>query len=239
MKWLPDKTQRFAQYPHYEKAEIDSECERIVSEFLRQKYGNVDFPISTDDLTVLIESRVASLDPYADLSSLGSDVEGVTNFFPGEQPRVRIASCLSEETARENRLRTTITHELGHVHFHNCLYQYQFDASPSFLDKSNQGKPLQCKRDKVHGLNKGTDWMEWQAGYASGAFLMPKTCVARIAQERLASVSLVSPISTNAPEAATLIAAIIRNFQVSQDAARVRLIYLGYLVEGTPPLRLL
>ena len=81
MIWVTDRTGRFAQRPHYKPEEIDFECEEIMTRFLRQKYGSVEFPISTDDLTVLIEQDASDLDIYADLSSDGENIEGATNFF--------------------------------------------------------------------------------------------------------------------------------------------------------------
>lgn len=120
MKWVKDKTGRFPQRPHYLPEEIDDECERVIRDFLTKKYGKVEFPIKTDDLTILIEQN-ADLDSYADLSGEPGDVEGVTEFTPGQRPVVRIANALSA-TNMENRLRTTLTHEWGHAHFHQFVF---------------------------------------------------------------------------------------------------------------------
>jgi len=123
MKWVQDKTGRFAKRPHYLPEELDDECERIICAFLQQKYGRVEFPVKTDDLTVLIEQK-ADLDAYADLSGEEGDVQGVTEFTPGKRPVVRISDTL-QVPYLENRLRTTLTHEWGHIHFH----QFMFDAA--------------------------------------------------------------------------------------------------------------
>lgn len=111
MKWVKDKTGRFPQRPHDLPEEIDDECERVVRDFLTRKYGKVEYPIKTDDLTVLIEQK-ADLDSYADLSAEPGEVERVTEFTPRQRPVVRIASALNA-TNMENRLRTTLTHEWG------------------------------------------------------------------------------------------------------------------------------
>jgi len=58
-----------SERPHYEPRELDSIFEKIVTDFLRKKYGKIEFPISTDDLTTLIEAHVADLDQYADCPS--------------------------------------------------------------------------------------------------------------------------------------------------------------------------
>lgn len=122
MKWVNDKTGRFPRRPHYLPEELDTACEMLIADFLRQRHGKIEFPISTDDLTVLIESMVDDLDLYADLSQEEGEVEGVTDFFPGNRPKVRIAKRLSSDQRMINRFRTTLTHELGHVKFsHICI----------------------------------------------------------------------------------------------------------------------
>src|SRR5882724_9810732 len=104
MQYVNDKTGRFVRRPHYETGELDDECERIIGDFLRQKHGCVTFPVSTNDLTLLIENEAEELDLYADLSSEGHDIQGVTYFYPKKKPRVLIAKELSECDNRENRL---------------------------------------------------------------------------------------------------------------------------------------
>src|SRR5262245_19221242 len=113
VQYVPDKTGRFAQRPHYKPQEMDRECENIITSFLRSRYGDVQFPVSTEDLTRLIEQDAEDLDLYADLSEFGAEVEGVTEFFPGKKPVVKIAERLSGDERMENRLRTTLTHEYG------------------------------------------------------------------------------------------------------------------------------
>ncbi len=84
--------------------------------------GN-SYPVETEALKTLIERDAEDLDVYADLSAYGHDVEGVTEFRPGSKPAVKIAAELTEDSKRENRLRTTLTHEYGHVRFHSYLFE--------------------------------------------------------------------------------------------------------------------
>ena len=59
----------FQQRPHYELNELDRECE----DRRRLSYGGDagrSSPITTDELSVLIEQDGYSLDSYADLSRL-------------------------------------------------------------------------------------------------------------------------------------------------------------------------
>jgi hypothetical protein len=116
-------TGRFHMRPYYEVDELDQECERIITKFMQERCGGLILPIPTDILTKLIERDAEDLDLYADLSAEGSDVQGVTDFYPGQKPRVRIAEELSQDR-HEHRLRTTLTHEYGHVWFHKALWDH-------------------------------------------------------------------------------------------------------------------
>jgi len=68
VKYIPDRTGRFSQRPHYEPKELDRECENIIAGFLKERHGAAKYPVSTDDLTVLVERDTESLDQFADLS---------------------------------------------------------------------------------------------------------------------------------------------------------------------------
>src|SRR5579871_4840833 len=84
MRWILDRTGRYRWRPYYTREEIERRCEARVHRFLRTQRGAVRFPISTDDLMVLIEQDVDDLDVCADLSHLdhdGMEVEGVTTFI--------------------------------------------------------------------------------------------------------------------------------------------------------------
>lgn len=72
VKIIRDNTGRFAERPSYRERDLDDECERLIRELLMKRHGKVDYPVATDDLTVLIEMHDADLDPYADLSAYGA-----------------------------------------------------------------------------------------------------------------------------------------------------------------------
>ena len=71
MRWSRDPTGRFPERPYYLQEELDSLSEGWVVSFLRERHGAAEFPVSTEDLTVMIESDTSDLDQYADLSSEG------------------------------------------------------------------------------------------------------------------------------------------------------------------------
>jgi Zn-dependent peptidase ImmA (M78 family) len=230
LKYVRDTTNRFAQRPHYEAAELDRECESIIIAFLKLRHGKVEWPVSTDDLTALIEQESDELDVYADLSQYGDEVEGATIFVAGRKPKVLIGAALSEDTGRENRYRTTLTHEYGHVHFHGYLFNPladEMDFAGTSLRNCPDGIQV-CKRETILEASNA-DWMEWQAGHVCGAILMPATYVRRLVHQHFADRPTDQAVTADCALGRDLIAAVRQTYRVSADAARVRLLRLGLL----------
>lgn len=226
MREVRDATGRFSLRPHYEPDELDRACEKVLQEFFRPTHGEIPIPIATDDLTRLIERDVSDFDPGADLSRYGSDVEGVTEFLPGKKPRVRISAELAYDERRENRYRTTLTHEYGHVHFHAHLFAME-PPGRGLLDTVS-AKPPVCKRQTIVNAPK-TDWMEWQACHVCGALLMPISALKRVVGDYQEQLGLFGPAALGSPHATALIDKVRTGFRVSADAARVRLNKSGFL----------
>lgn len=229
VRYVPDRTGRFSQRPHYKPEDLDRECESLINTFLKDRYGEARFPVSTEDLTCLIERDTEDLDLYANLSSYGLDVEGLTAFHIGHKPSVKISATLAEDDRRENRLRTTLTHEFGHVHFHAYLWELEPPQSSLLSQNPNADKQI-CKRENMVDAAQ-TDWMEWQAGYACGALLMPVSRVRLLVGDYQESHNLYGAIGLNDVHGQALINMVQSSFQVSTDAARIRLLKLGYLGE--------
>jgi IrrE N-terminal-like domain len=226
MREVRDTTGRFALRPHYQPAELDRLCEALLAQFFKPTRGEIPIPIPTDDLTRLIERDVSDFDPGADLREFGNDVEGVTEFSAGRKPRVRIAAELAYDERRQNRYRTTLTHEYGHVHFHAYLFAMQ-SASGDLLQQARPGVQI-CKRETIIDA-RNTDWMEWQAGYVCGALLMPISLIRKTAGAFQEQHGIFGPVASVTTEAAALIEGVRSTFQVSADAARVRLTKLEFL----------
>lgn len=230
--YVRDKTGRFPQRPHYKPEELDWECETLITQFLKDGHGAVHYPVETDDLTKLLERDAKDLDLYADLSEYGRDVDGVTLFTRGEKPSVQISEKLTNNERRQNRLRTTLTHEYGHVRFHSYLWEIEPSSTDFFRHQPNRDKVI-CKRETIVDAPQ-TDWMEWQAGYICGALLMPKSAVLRLYREYAKSQNLYGSVSLQTDHATTLINQIVETFSVSEDAARVRLLKLRLLSPEAP-----
>lgn len=232
MKYVADNTGRFVQRPYYEPEELDFECEHIITRFLKERCGQVLFPIPTDILTKLIEHDAEDLDLYADLSNEGSDVQAVTEFYPPHKPKVKIAKELSEQAHREHRLRTTLSHEYGHVKFH--AYLWDIDARALSLFPELRPAPIQrCRRSTMLDA-LATDWMEWQAGYICGAILMPRRRITSLVSDFFHSHSLYAPILIGSPAASELEGSVAEYFDVSLEAAKVRLSKLNFVSRDKP-----
>lgn len=221
MREVRDNTGRFAMRPHYDPTELDRLFDRRLAEFFRPTTGSIPFPIPTDDIIRLVEQDTSDFDPGADLSHYGEGVEGVTEFPRNGKPRVRIVPELGFDEARENRFRTTLTHEYGHVHLHTYLFQMQ---------EADADRQQVCKRDTMTGARQ-TDWIEWQAGYACGAILMPASLIRRRVATFRQDRQLGDANPIRGRPVIDLISMIKSDFQVSEAAARVRLSVMGFLAK--------
>ena len=228
MRQVRDTTGRFALRPHYQPAELDRECEAVLAQFFRPSHGQIPVPIPTDDLTRLIERDVSDFDPGADLAVYGADVEGVTEFRPGRKPRVRIAGELAYDERRQNRYRTTLTHEYGHVRFHSYLFEIESGSDDLFGLPAQRDRVQVCKRETILDT-RVVDWMEWQAGYVCGALLMPISSLRASAGAFQEERGIFGPIASGSAEAMALIGRVRGKFCVSAEAARIRLLKLNFL----------
>jgi hypothetical protein len=228
MKWVPDRTGRFPRRPHYQPEAIDAQCERLVQKFLIKKYGKVEFPLKSEDITILIEER-ADLDSCVDLSHEEGEVEGVTEFRAGQRPLVSISNRLSAPHM-ENRLRTTLTHEFGHVYFHHFMFE-TMGQTGSLFPREERTHRNRCNRASIERAAE-SDWMEWQAGYACGAILMPVAALIETAQSfRTKNRMPFTNLTMRSEAGQELIELVASTFQTSKDAARVRLLQKEILTD--------
>ena len=223
MKLLRDPLGRPIKCLYFKTEELDERCEQIIAEFMDRHSAGFRLPIPTDDIIRMIEVEADDLDMYADLPE-GQD--GYTDFFFDRKPRVLIANRLSDPRY-ENRRRTTLGHEYGHVWFHPPLWR-----DPRTEPDRRPAKPCwTCHRETIETAPEN-DWMEWQAGYISGALLMPRRYVITVAGQVAESYTEVVPLARHAPAGSDLIIQVRKRFQVSQQAAQVRLSRLGLLTES-------
>jgi Zn-dependent peptidase ImmA (M78 family) len=234
VKYLSDPTGRFNSRSFYTENEIDSEFETLVHAFFAERLKRpISYPLDTEDLIRLIEEKTSDFDQYADLSEDGPDVEGVTRFKRKQKPEVAISARLSEDNRRSNRFRTTLAHELAHAHLHDHLYQ-ETVAQPDLWKSERTLHKVVCHRDSITDA-KTSDWLEWQACYASGAVLMPRRVVRSAMADFAREHGLKGgAVWTKDALAKGAIETVRDRFQVSFEAASVRLRVLGHLTKDKP-----
>jgi hypothetical protein len=125
MKVLRDPLGRPIKRRYFKTEELDDRCERIIKEFMDRRSGGFSLLIPTDEIIRMIEADADDFDMYADLPE---GLDGFTEFFVDRKPRVQVSARLSDPRY-ENRLRTTLGHEYGHVWFHAPLWR-QFGKTP-------------------------------------------------------------------------------------------------------------
>jgi Zn-dependent peptidase ImmA (M78 family) len=122
---------------------------------------------------------------------------------------------------RENRLRSTLAHEFGHVHLHRNVWNEKLRPGELLARDDPTNKAI-CRRDTIIDA-PSYDWMEWQAGYVSGAILVPSSRARRLVGDYCADRGHLPVWSRHG---GVLIGIIQEAFEVSEEAARVRLFKL-------------
>jgi hypothetical protein len=223
MKPLRDPLGRPIQRLYFKTEVLDARCEEIIKGFMERRSGGFRLPIPTDELTRLIEEEADDLDLYAQLPD---GVEGLTDFFADRRPKVRIAESLYR-TRSDHRLRTTLAHEFGHVNLHAPLWRRDGAAAEGQLAEPS----WTCARETIVDAPEN-DWMEWQAGYVCGALLMPANAVREWVQELAVRSDIRPPFAAESTPGTELISIVAQRCNVSDLAARIRLLKLGLLSES-------
>lgn len=228
MQWYsgPEGDQRIWYEP--------DEIEQIATEQLRRADLMPTLSDPVTDVERLIEGHLGvELDLYADLPD---GVLGLTQFPVGRSPKVLIASSLTEARDADGasagvvgRWRATLAHEASHVFLHRYLFDPQMaqlvgrTGVVGVLSPSEDGL-LRCLHRDItptqtdwSSMRRRSDWREVQANRAMAALLMPQRIFRRLALREMHLES----------DADALSAAMANLFQVSKQAASIRLLSQG------------
>jgi hypothetical protein len=196
----------------------------------------VDAPVV--DVEAFVEQHLgAQFDQYA---SLPAAVLGQTDFRVGAPPLVMVNADLTGAALDDDdsplglkgRWRATVAHEACHVLFHRCLFNLSPQQGSLFGEDDNsheQAQRLQrcLKRDVVYG-RMGSDWREVQANMGMAALLMPRPLLVAVCQKELLLLGK-DRVFTDSSEADAIAGHVAREFQVSRQAAMIRLKTLDVL----------
>jgi hypothetical protein len=220
-----------AQAAFYE----DSEIEQIAGDELHRAGLRPTVTAPVAELERFIESHLhVDLDQYAELPA---GVLGLTRFHERGMPSIAISGELTDHAASgapgaHGRWRATLAHEAGHV----LLHRYLFD--PDLAQSQGGGLPtgelprtgeVACLHRDILEQPRSRDWREVQANKAMAALLMPAALFRRLAL-RHGTVDGDLPIAGTAA-VEDLAATLAELFQVSKQAAGIRLKTCGILVD--------
>ena len=220
------------------------EIEGIAEEELRRAGLTPTLTDPVTNLEHLIEIHLkAKLDQYADLPE---DVLGITHFQSSKRINVSISRVLTERAEQSlprpgvvGRWRATMAHEASHV----ILHRFLFDSvlAGTIANRSNENKPeysrlMRCLQENVvpeksenwDRTRRAKDWREVQANMGMAALLMPRRLFGRIAHQQIDELML-SEINKGSPSAISLCSAVSEIFQVSKQAASIRLESLAFV----------
>jgi hypothetical protein len=210
----------------YEPADIEVMMEAALDKF--------DLFPTRDNPVVNIESFIASLkvrmDQYADLDT---NVLGLTEFYSDKPPKIFINRDLTGAIDDDNtppgirgRWRATMAHEASHVVMHRVLFEINHNQENLFRTEpqSDTRQLMRCLKKNVLFRGGGSDWREVQANMGMAALLMPQTLFRELTRDVAAQKGLeTNGLSGGSPSAAKLTDEMSTLFDVSKQAARIRL----------------
>ncbi len=195
------------------------------------------------DIERFIQSLGVRMDQYADLDAT---VLGLTEFYTDCPPRIFINRDLTGAIDEDNtppgipgRWRATMAHEAAHVVMHRVLFEINQDQETLFR-MEGQPEPqrlMRClKKNVLFRGGGGNDWREVQANMGMAGLLMPHSLYRRLADKVAEQRCLTADaLTTGSAAAATLTAEMAALFDVSRQAAGIRLETLGVLSAAGQP----
>jgi hypothetical protein len=239
MQWYPgpEGDQRI----WYESDEI----EQIASDELRRAGLLPSRNDPVVDLERFIEEHLGcELDQYAQLPD---DVLGMTEFPVNHRPLVSISASLTEACDDEQpapgslgRWRATLAHEASHVFLHRYLFDLALEPMQPMSGPGRQAmrehgsspdRLMRClHRDVVpsngtdwNAMRRAPRWHEVQANRGMAALLMPRNVFRRLALRAMQDNGVQAGTSIAAGAADPVITEVAATFEVSKQAAGIRL----------------
>ena len=170
---------------------------------------------------------------------LKPEILGVTEFVRNGRPLVSINSDLTSEAEKKGALhgtrgrwRATLAHEGSHVVLHRRLFEAPAEQGVLFdVDEVDTPKMMRCLARDVSFGRCHSDWREMQANLGMASFLMPADVFKAVVRAVVGNDRCGGTVpSVPDPESAAFrefVTEISRRFEVSQQAARIRLETLG------------
>ncbi len=239
--YKPELTKKRTGVPVVSKNDIDSIGERLVADFCAEAFKQP----AEIDIDRFAQNYLGLKQDFQYLSHngiyLGMMVFHDTNMIPVYDPAANRAEYISAgahtviidkgllDESQEHRYRFTMGHEAAHDILHSDYYRYNLNRM--ILSDTGYTPMVQCRVDSSKITNRrislwtDSDWMEWQANRLSSAILMPACMIRQLTDG--------DPEGPSVFRAACWLNKVCRTFNVSVQAAEIRLRELG-LLSGIP-----
>lgn len=214
------------------------EIEQIMESELRRAAMLPTVDAQVVDMERFVERHLrAALNQYAELDA---SVLGLTEFFEGKPPRISINKDLTGAAVDDEdsplgirgRWRATLAHEAAHVLLHRSLYEFAVGNLSLFATNSNPPATKQLHRCLKRDLSFRVvpDWREVQANQGMAALLMPKSLFSKVVRKEIES-SYPGQDKIPSEDDERVAKRIAPLFEVSKQAARIRLSTLGFVAQ--------
>lgn len=237
--------------PILSKEDIDSYAEAVISDFKPElltipqptpveEFVEIYLGLNVDYHKLSLDNSILGMIAFNEGYVEVYDENSRKKFIEAAEGTAFIDTFLLEED-QKGRFRFTFGHEPGHWIFHKRRY-YIPRGQMSFLDELSKPVYVKCHKKNVGvisrksgGFNGDDEWMEWHADYFSSALLMPKAAFRLAVDENMHKMNLANGYFKKVPPTAgfmnarMIVSNISRLFEVSYQAAAVRLFKTGYI----------
>ena len=226
----------------------DNEIEEIMADELERSGMMPSATAPVVDMEAFLELHLrAKLDLY---SELNPHLLGVSGFATGLRPIIKINRTLTVQAHERlaprgilGRWRATLAHEAAHVILHRRLVEVPQAQGLLFTHSGeSQLEPVvtQCLQRDIWFARGTGDWKEVQANQGMASLLMPSSPFVGVTREIVgaqATDDLLAHIPTVDTRAfSDLIRELSMRWQVSKEAARIRLNTLGLTRASSEPM---
>ncbi len=239
--------------PVLSKKEIDDYAEVLLHDFKPELLRNPGPTPVENFIEIYLDLTVDYKKLSTDGNTLGMiafnsgyvevfDEENNKEMIEVEAGTVFIDSDLIDDTYQQGRCRFTFAHEPGHWLFHRHMYSTAKNQMSLFeVEPGAQKVCHKCLKKHVGYISKrdyfstDEDWQEWQADYFASSLLMPKKTFKLVTEDCLSKLCLsVNDLHNKSVTelffpVRQMIVTLSQIFDVSNQAAALRLYKLGYI----------
>lgn len=149
-------------------------------------------------------------------------------------------AALDDEDAapgQVGRWRATLAHEACHVLLHRTLFEFDDNQGEMFSETDEGRQQLQrCLKRDVGHARWNSDWREVQANQGMAALLMPRKLFRRVVRVAANDLGIgLSRLQEGSRDAVALSGNLARRFDVSRQAALIRLKKTEVIADGSAP----